>query len=115
MCCTAIISGHFLDRGSGIRLHTTAEEKEIKDEIIDSKNIVSPAEKSDNNGEPVITVMSTGTEAEQAEYVSRMISYYINTGEVRFLNYTIHYTTLHYTTTHYTTLHYTTLHYTTLH
>jgi HD superfamily phosphohydrolase YqeK len=89
MYCTTISTGNLLDRDSGIRLHTTAEEKEVTDKIIYSKDTVSPAEKSNNNGEPVVTVMRTGTEAEQAEYVSRMIYYYINTGQVRFSNYTI--------------------------
>ena len=89
MYSTTIITGNLLDRDSGIRLHTTAEEKEVTDKTVDPKVIVSAAEKSDNSGEPVVTVMSTGTEAEQAEYVSRMIYYYINTGQVRFLNYTV--------------------------
>lgn len=56
--------------------------------------------------------MSTGSEAEQAEYVSRMIYYYINTGQVRFLNHTILcYTTLSCTTLCYTALCYTMLYY----
>ena len=35
--------------------------------------------------EPVVTVMATGTAAEQAEYVSHMVYYFIKTGKVRFL------------------------------
>ena len=89
MFCTTIIAGKTLDRDSGIRLHVTAEEKEVTDKIIDSRYIVTPGGKSDSNSEPVVTVMCTRTEAEQAEYVSHMIYYYINTGQVRFLNYTI--------------------------
>ena len=89
MFSTTIIAGNTLDRDSGIRLHTTAGEKVVSDKTIISRDIVSHGGKSDNNGEPVVTVMSTGSEAEQAEYVSRMIYYYINTGQVRFLNYTV--------------------------
>ena len=35
--------------------------------------------------EPVVTVMATATAAEQAEYVSHMVYYFIKTGKVRFL------------------------------
>lgn len=62
------------------------EEKELlKDTILSRSDKSSLRGEANADVEPVVTVMATGTDAEQAEYVSHMVYYFIKTAKVRFL------------------------------